>query len=253
MDPNICTAFGDPFSPWTQHVGPRPLHLSIRRVIIPPDYPHDILRIELFNPDSINTSDANGSLSTFRKRPLQLRSHPLSPGRRRNELFYRPPQRDLCILETGELDIVAETDGAISEAQINPYWYVRTNAQPGGRQPDSRRRHLRRTVDYTHHAINTQTVYELHYHAEHANGDIQLDLALADTRARSGTAFATMATIRPICAGVTGGGSTGDYPTRQRPVIPVPTDNNFGSFEINLTSDVPDIWVDPLQASGTYG
>ncbi|HFE66587.1 MAG TPA: hypothetical protein ENJ93_04925, partial [Chloroflexi bacterium] len=51
--PNICVDYGDPFSPLNSPWEPGPYTYSYR-IYLPPDYPSDILRVELFDPDSIN-------------------------------------------------------------------------------------------------------------------------------------------------------------------------------------------------------
>ncbi|MCA9978195.1 MAG: Tad domain-containing protein, partial [Anaerolineales bacterium] len=53
--PNICTSYGDPFSPFNSAWEPG-AYTYHYRILLPPDYPDDVLRIELFDPDSINQS-----------------------------------------------------------------------------------------------------------------------------------------------------------------------------------------------------
>lgn len=51
--PAICTAYGDPYSPFNSPWAPGPFSYPYR-IRIPADYPHDRVRVELFDPDSIN-------------------------------------------------------------------------------------------------------------------------------------------------------------------------------------------------------
>jgi hypothetical protein len=60
--PNTCTNYGDPFSPWNSLW--EPLSYTYHyRILIPSDYPSDILRVELFDPDSINQAENIHSVS----------------------------------------------------------------------------------------------------------------------------------------------------------------------------------------------
>ena len=51
--PLICTNWGDPYSPWGSQFKPG-THTQRYKIEIPSDYPSDIVRVELFDPDSIN-------------------------------------------------------------------------------------------------------------------------------------------------------------------------------------------------------
>lgn len=62
--PKICSSNGDPFSPDLPDWSPtsesakyRGLYSYEYRILIPSDYPDDIIRVELFDPDSINKAD----------------------------------------------------------------------------------------------------------------------------------------------------------------------------------------------------
>jgi hypothetical protein len=66
--PHICVTYGDPFSSfssaaaqfrqtWRGDSTDRTYHY---RILIPPEYSSDIVRVELFDPDSINRPNNNG-------------------------------------------------------------------------------------------------------------------------------------------------------------------------------------------------
>lgn len=52
--PNICTSYGDPYSPGTSPYTTQHPHTYNFSIVIPPDYSDDVLRVELFDPDSFN-------------------------------------------------------------------------------------------------------------------------------------------------------------------------------------------------------
>ncbi len=53
MGPESCTNMGDAFSP-AKSPWDNGLYTYTYRIRIPADYPHDVVRVELFDPDSIN-------------------------------------------------------------------------------------------------------------------------------------------------------------------------------------------------------
>ncbi len=229
--PNICTSYGDPFSPLNSVWAPG-YYTYMYVIVIPPDYPHDMLRVELFDPDSINTITQTVQVyfsdTAVDYDPDRFPAEGV-------EMTCPSDRRDPCILETGELEIVAETGGAISEAEINPYWYVRTDANRGaGAGHGNGTCAIPETYAPQY---NTRTVYDLHYYAQLPNGDVpRIPLGLytgqvGDTIRDTGDHQTDMRWVSP-------GGT-------QLPDQPVPVPAEFGSFEIDLTSDVPDIWVDP--------
>jgi hypothetical protein len=66
--PLSCSSFGDPFSPlnptWVGGEEYTGLYTYRYRINIPADYPHDVVRVELFDPDSINKLNNSGSSYT---------------------------------------------------------------------------------------------------------------------------------------------------------------------------------------------
>jgi hypothetical protein len=240
--PQICTAYGDPFSPWISEWAPGPYTYQYR-VIIPADYPEDILRVELFDPDSINsgaqTVDVLFSQTAIHHDPVRFPPAGI-------EMSCPAEQRDICILETGELDILDE-DPTLTLAQINPYWYVRTDANRGSGNPNNHGDGSCAVPSVYTPGYNTQTVYQLAYQAED-DGDIQI-VPLASYTGQVGDGIRDNGSHQTDMRWVSpGADQPGDYPidpdTGEQ--IPVPTDNNSGSFEIDLTSDLPNIWVDPV-------
>jgi hypothetical protein len=243
--PRICTAFGDPFSPLTSDFEPG-FYTWQYRIYIPPDYNHDVVRVELFDPDSINIAENSHNVS-FSATAIQYSIDNDPEDARRfvpagttltcnnNAQGDQPHQQfQPCVIETGELAILDE-DNTISIDQINPYWFVRVDENRGAGNNDGNDT-CARPGNYTAR-FNTQTVYGLSYFAQGSDGNIER-IAIASYTGQVGD----------------GGRDTGDHQTDLRWIspggaqsydqpVPVPTD--FGSFEVNLTLDTPDILTDP--------
>jgi hypothetical protein len=227
--PQICTAYGDPFSPWNSIYWPGSYTYRYA-IVIPPNYPHDVVRVELFDPDSINTATQTVQVMFSQ---TAVNHDPVRFPPTGIEMTCPSERKDHCILDTGELDIVAETDGAISVVQINPYWYVRTDANRGaGSEHGDGNCDTPATYSPQY---NTQTVYELWYE-QGQDGRLQpIPLAaytgqVNDGLRDSGDHRTDMRWVSP------GGTQLFDQP------VPVPAD--FGSFEIDLNDDLPGIRVD---------
>lgn len=244
--PRICTRFGDPFSPLTSRFEPG-FYTWQYRIYIPPNYNHDVVRIELFDPDSINMAE-NIHNVTFSRTAIQysIDNDPADArrftlgGAERNCTDHSPGhnsqrQWQPCVIETGELAILDE-DPTISINQINPYWFVRVDENRGAGDNDG---NDSCTVpgQYTPR-FNTQTVYGLSYFAQGDDGNIErIPLAsytgqVGDNGWRDeGDHQTDLRWVSP------GGAQAYDQP------VPVPAD--FGSFEISLSIDTPDILTDP--------
>jgi hypothetical protein len=244
--PNICTSFGDPFSPWNSEFYDGPYTWQYR-IYIPPDYSHDVVRVEIFDPDSINQAE-NTHRVYFSDvaRQIDPDNFPIegkdmtcstSGGQWAPSHQYQP-----CVLETGELDLLNENlypdlDPRPTLEQINPYWFVRIDENRGagaGHGDGSCAMPGSYTARY-----NTQTIFELFYYAQSGDGNLERNnLArytgqVDDNIRDNGNHNTDMRWVSP-------GGTT-------LPTDPPTTGglSDFGSFEVNLTTDVPNIVEDP--------
>ena len=242
--PNICIDYGDPYSPWNSIYAPN-AYIYTYRIFIPSDYSHDVVRVELFDPDSINT-DQN-ERTVIRSLVAQGELGPGTVQRVCGTDGGSSDQRNPCLLDTGELDLVTGAPN-LDLDQVNPYWFVRidenrgTGAGYGNGTCGS-------PANYNA-TYNTQTRFNLYYFAQNADGTIvRTDLA---------TYFGQTGDQRDVD---TYGGAPGDHLTDMHWVSPG-ADNPFSpvdspganvpvtshqpgvDFEIDLTTDVPNIVED---------
>lgn len=178
--PQICTQFGDAFSPHNSVWAPG--EYSYRyRIFIPDDYESrngtDIVRVELFDPDSIN-NDPSSVLITHsnRWRNIDPTNRPLT------ENINNPcggNEIQPCIIETGEMetscsqaqqddpDVFCEEDIDL----VNPYWFVRIdeNRGAGGGNGNGT---CGQPGTYTPR-YNTQTLFELYYFQQMPDGTLR--------------------------------------------------------------------------------
>ncbi len=226
---NICTAYGDPFSPLNSPWVPGPY--TYEYVIqIPADYPSDVVRVEIFDPDSINQGSNDFTIIRTNNAVSQGLSPTLTAACAGNEA----ERKNACKLDTGEYNLVLS--GTLAAEQVNPLWFVRVDENRGaGSAPGNGTCGEPAVYNAT---FNTQTLYDLYYWRD-----------LGEYPTRQNLAFYT---------GQVGDGTrdTGDHDTDLRWVSPgaaqsfdqpvyVPVDNgSAGNFEINLNSEVPNILVD---------
>ncbi|MCB8925703.1 MAG: hypothetical protein H6652_08770 [Ardenticatenaceae bacterium] len=234
--PDSCTLFGDPFSPLTSVYEPGPYTYTYA-IRIPANYPHDIVRVELFDPDSINT--VVNSVTILRSNTAV--NNELSPTASKTcgTDGGSSSQTNPCALETDELSIVSST---ANHDQINPYWFVRADANrtppssPGGScgEPGS----------YTP-SLNTETVYSLYYFAQNPEGMFN-QVPLVSYIGQIGDGVRDngdhLTDLRWVSPGADQPFSPVDSPGATVPAIAQTTD----SFEIDLTTDVPGIFTDEL-------
>ncbi|WP_420630385.1 pilus assembly protein TadG-related protein [Candidatus Leptofilum sp.] len=231
--PDSCVHMGDPYSPFSSPFEPGPYTYTYR-IYIPPDYSHDIVRVELFDPDSINT-DQN-TLTILRSNLAITEGQGATDSKSctgGSADRFQP-----CLLETDELDLVSAD---IELDQINPYWFVRIDenrrppTSPGGNcgAPDS----------YTP-SMNTETLYSLYYFAQNASGTISRVPLVSyigqtgDGVRDSGDHLTDMRWVSP--------GATNPFSPVDSPGVAVPAiTQTADSFEIDLTADVPGIVTDP--------
>jgi hypothetical protein len=166
--PKICTAYGDPFSPLYSPWAPG-LYTYTYRIFIPDAYPEDLVRVELFDPDSIN-SDEDEAIIIHTQAAQDLGGMPPTE----IETCY-PSQEDPCILDTGEAGLLDDGLGLEFE-DINPYWFMRVD-ENRGQGPGDGDGTCGGPGSYTPR-YNTQTVYQLYYYAEDGSDTGQrIDLA----------------------------------------------------------------------------
>lgn len=166
--PRICPSYGDYFSPQNfPPSNPEPgdnLYTYNYRILIPSDYPEDIVRVELFDPDSIN-SDVNNVVIAHTQVAQDLGGMPAQ-----ETASCDPNQKNPCVLDTGEEDLLEDGLGLRFE-DINPYWFRRVDENRGSGSGDGNDT-CGEPGSYTTR-YNTQTLYELYYYAQNPDGTIQ--------------------------------------------------------------------------------
>ncbi len=239
--PASCTHMGDPFSPIISAWEPGPYTYTYR-IYIPPNYSHNVVRVELFDPDSINTALNTATINrsfTAINNGLGAIDSKTCGTHGGNASQHQP-----CLLRTDELTLVNNAPN-LDLDQVNPYWFVRIDENrrppttPGGGCGENGYR-----VEN-----NTQTRYSLSYFAQ-TPGSSPVKIPLVSYFGQTGDARDT----------VMYGGSPGDHLTDLRwvspgtavpfstvddPGVAVPaTPQTISSFEVNLTTDVPNMVVD---------
>lgn len=222
--PQCVTGNGDPFSPINSVHRPPGYYTNPQystdyftyryRIDIPADYSFNVVRVELFDPDSYNHSPGLVDLDTT----TYVFSHTI--------LFGNPPtssasctgndryRYEACILNTGE------------SLDFNPLWFVRVdeirvgNGTSCGAPPGSA----------YNNGHPTQTAFDLYTYGQTITDTTQM-IPLANYMGRVDNAHDTdLRWVSP------GGGQSYDQPM----FVPA----NSGSFEVNL-STIPDMVVDP--------
>ena len=168
--PEICRAFGDPFSP--THTAPNVpndlwpiLEGTYRyRILIPNDYPYDVVRVELFDPDSINRGNVNSLVITRTQAYVNTTGQPLT-----TTIDIPGDQRNTRMPATGE----TITGNNLLANQINPFWIWRIDENRG----TGTRGQCGQPGVYTP-ARNTATLFELFYFRRNVDGSVdRIDLA----------------------------------------------------------------------------
>ncbi|MCB9422813.1 MAG: hypothetical protein H6667_23640 [Ardenticatenaceae bacterium] len=235
--PNICTAYGDPFSPLNSPWAPG-LYTYHYRILIPPDYPSDVLRVELFDPDSINQAQSTHAVSfTANAHALDPTHFPLGTV---TKTCSSTDRRNACLIQTGELSLVDPTGvPPVLLDQINPYWFVRIDENRGYGAPPGNG--MCGMPGYYNPAFNTSTLYELFYYAQNPDRTVS-KIPLANYTGQTGDGvrdngdhLTDMHWVSP------GGTQLYDQPTS------VPVDpGSPGDFELNLSQDLTGIAADPV-------
>lgn len=228
--PHLCTEYGDPFSPFNSRFAPGSYTYRYR-ILVPQDYPSDILRVELFDPDSMNTDieDYEVTLTDLAQAsgmpsPVQLTCP--------NNGRVNP-----CLILTGEMDLL-QANPDLDLDQINPYWFVRIDENRGSGDGYGNGS-CGRPGQYTER-YNTATLYELYYWAQEPDGSLtRVPLSsytgqVGDGDRDSGDHLTDMHWVSP-----------GAPPSYDQPAA-VPTDpGSRTSFQISIARDLESILTDP--------
>lgn len=234
--PSICTNYGDPFSPINSvwYPGSYTYHY---RILIPQDYPSDILRVELFDPDSINQAANTHAVS------YSATAHALNPSAfplgTQNKTCSSTQQKNNCLIPTGEASLVNPTGTPPVELdQVNPFWFVRIDENRGaGAAPGNGT--CGEPSSYNP-AFNTNTLYQLFYYAQNNDGTIT-KIPLANYTGQTGDGVRDTGNHQTDMRWVSPGGT----PLYDQPVN-VPVDlGSPGDFELSIANDLPGILVDP--------
>lgn len=245
--PSSCTSFGDPFSPaQSPFRGDRGRPYTYNyRILIPPDYPHDIVRVELFDPDSMN--QALNTHTVQRSQTAVNRGLPLFANLTCSDTTRQQP----CLIDTGERNL-----SGVTFDTINPFWFVRIDENRSGTFNSNTGCAMPSSYQTQH---NTQTTYELFYWAQNPDGTlVRIDLAtytgqVGDNVRDNGNHLTDMQWVSPGApmshgqpAPVPtdcGARNGGDYdPIRCPSGSPIGPGNGF---EVSISQDLGSILVDP--------
>ncbi|KAA3658942.1 MAG: hypothetical protein DWQ04_23630 [Chloroflexi bacterium] len=256
--PQICTMFGDPFSPWNSPYTPDVAGSYTYRyqIRIPTDYPDDVIRVELFDPDSVNKSENEFTMERTQFAIAEGQSPSDTRFCGEGEKIYDSPrpmqalQRNPCAFETGELDLVASGEAVFD--QINPFWYVRVDENRGvgpGNGDGTCNPYNQDPIPDYEPRYNTQTLFELYYYRQTTDGQpVEVPIAsyignTEDERDDAAQGF-HQTDLRWVSPGADKQGY--DYPIADVPgVSEVPTTEEGTSFEVRL-ADISNIVVDPV-------
>ncbi len=246
--PSSCTSMGDPFSPAQSPWHPG-LYTYNYRILIPPDYPHDIVRVELFDPDSMNQSQNTHTVQ--RSQTAVNYGLPLFA-----DLSCSTQERQQpCLIDTGEQQLVLNHN--VPFDSINPFWFVRIDENRHGNYNTNTGCGMPSSYMVNH---NTQTTYELFYWAQNPDGTlVRIELAtytgqVGDNVRDNGNHLTDMQWVSPGAplshgqpAAVPtdcGARNGGDYdPVRCPGGSPIAPGSGF---EISISQDLGSILVDPV-------
>lgn len=247
--PNICTDYGDPFSPWNSIYAPNSYTYQYR-IMIPKTYKSNVLRVELFDPDSINS---NTNFATIARSSLVQDASVVTPVLPSTTTKVcgvdsaSGDQDDTCVLPTDELVYL---DSPLSLDQLNPYWFMRIDENRGQGPPPGNG--TCGSTGVYEPGYNTRTQFDLYYFRAASDGSpIRQPLAtytgqtgdardLTTGAAAPGDHNTDLFWVSPG-AEQQGPDFDGTYGTFHVPVDP----GSLKTFEIDLTTDVPDIIQDP--------
>lgn len=252
LGPDNCASNGDPISPtnstWHDLVNPAGTYTF--RIIIPPDYPYDSVRVELFDPDSYNR---DGECHTI--------GHTGAPP----EVY--DPNTDVCgpnfrSCPNGQ-DDRGESCLIPTDDTNNPYWFVRVDQQYSNSDSGCSRLSTY-NVDN-----NPETEFRLFYLRQTASGRLEeIDLAYYTGKADDGTeAMSTdLMWVSPLSSELSSDqreaermplmDDWGYYDFWPEPDILADSCNSCtgnGDFIVDLSSETPNIYTyraDPDEPSG---
>ncbi|MBK9055303.1 MAG: hypothetical protein IPL78_31715 [Chloroflexi bacterium] len=228
--PQCVTGNGDPFSPVNSVFRPPNYYTNPQyssdyysyryRIDIPADYSYDVVRVELFDPDSYNHSPGLVDFDTT----TYVISHSIPYGNPPTHtaqcLTYERYRYESCIFNTGE------------SSSLNPLWFVRVDEIRTGNGSGTSCGAPQGNAYNNGHP--TQTAFDLYYYGQTITNTTQM-IPLANYMGRMDNAHDTdLRWVSPV------GAQSYDQPM----FVPA----NSGTFEVNL-STIPDIVVDPT--SGT--
>ncbi|MFZ0548433.1 MAG: Tad domain-containing protein, partial [Candidatus Promineifilaceae bacterium] len=172
--PHICTSYGDPFSStmdghaatlrqeWRGDVNDRTYHY---RILIPEDYPDDVVRVELFDPDSINKPNNNGGSYTDQVAHTNIAIQNGKPAV--ESLSCGSNQKNACLIDTRENTLGIDLD------RVNLWWFVRIDENRGsGSTSNTGNGVCGEPGSYTV-PFNTITLYDLFYYKKSDDGVIE--------------------------------------------------------------------------------
>ncbi len=225
--PFSCTSNGDPWSPlvytWpgSDNVEHNPTYHY--RVRVPADYPFDIVRVELFDPDSMNR--LQNTATVYHTQAW------IDSGRPAVEtLSCNSTQQNPCLIDTQEDELLG-----LPLDQVNPWWFMRIDENRYG---DGSGLGCNTPASYNP-AYNTQTYYQLYYYQETGGDPARTELAwytgqVGDGVRDTGDHLTDLQWVSP------GGADSIDQP------VFVPVDpGSPGTFEVSLSQDLINVVTDP--------
>jgi hypothetical protein len=232
--PYVCTAWGDPFTPNnTVYTNERPYSYKYR-ILIPADYPDDVLRVEIYDPDSYNAPGNTANVIHSQTAVLTNEST-FPPGEiQMNCQGSQADRTNACNINTGE-DVLVGSNG-VAWDNINPFWMVRVDENRGlGTSGSSGI--CDNAPGYAPNT-NTPTLFAMFYYRENDDGTIeQVDLARY-TGLIDNAHDTDLRWVSP------GGAVSFDQPNS----VPVdsntpinPATGNPYTFELNIERDLPNI------------
>lgn len=236
--PSACSSQGDPFSPLVP-TWPDAIRLNNGtyryRILIPGDYPYDIVRVELFDPDSYNS--ANNSAAVSHTTPW------IEDGRPATETLNcsSTTRQNPCLIDTAEDDLLG-----LPLDQVNPWWFVRIDENRFG---DGTGNGCNTPGSYTA-TYNTQTYYELYFYERTPSGTpVRVNLArytgqVADGVRDNGDHQTDMQWVSP--GGAQSLGQPAFVPVD--PGGPTRPGGTPRTFEVSISQDLINVMTDP--ASG---
>lgn len=234
--PQICVDHGDPFSPWNSPF--RPGAYSYRyRILVPKSYytKHNYLRVELFDPDAINTSQNSARVL----RTLAAQSTGMGASEDLTCTSNSPAQKWPCLIPTGEVNTTSgDPVGNLSIDQVNPFWFLRVDENWGRNSGAC-------DVDDSRYRADTMphTRFELYYFRENADGTVNR-VNLASYTGQTGYNDADPTNHETDLRWVSPGSPRGFGWDKDSTGVDVPADpgtRTENGFEVDLTREVDGI------------